>query len=414
MAYEFFFSYARANNDLFLKMFFDELSQAIRDKRGLPAGAAVGFFDQRNIELGEEWDQGIVEALNTSNVLIAVASPGYFKSEYCGKEWELFRQRLVAAGRPKLPPLIKPVVWIPFRIEELPATVTAGQLTCGDPAAIHNQKGLKYLLKNLQAQQIAFNERVDALADEIIAAADEHAVGRMPQVPALSSVPSSFLMTAHAVAGQPPVSSPTGPKHVRFVYVAANPDAFGKARAVDAYMDKGGADWKPYFPDDKTRIHRLVQNLVSSDDLDFTSEEMPFSASLLDDIEDAWSKRQIVILIVDGWSVRWDKKYQALLSQLDGRLDYHWCVLIPRNEKDTDANSLRADIEATLSSTFDRHANLAPNPFFYRDNIGSAADLKNHLRDVLTKLKEEIKKRAPVAMPVPAGPSRTLVSGPSA
>jgi hypothetical protein len=75
---------------------------------------------------------------------------------------------------------------------------------------------------------------------------------------------------------------------------------------------------------------------------------------------------------------------------------------------------VRAQIDAAISQTFDRHANLAPNPLFYRDNIKSAADLKKQLRDVLTKLKEEIKKRASVDMPVPPGPSKTMITGPSA
>ena len=51
---------------------------------------------------------------------------------------------------------------------------------------------------------------------------------------------------------------------------------------------------------------------------------------------------------------------------------------------------------------------------FYRDGIKSAEELKATLREVLTFLKEEIRKRAPVDMPVPAGPSKSLISGPSA
>jgi FxsC-like protein len=196
--------------------------------------------------------------------------------------------------------------------------------------------------------------------------------------------------------------------------VAADPNAFGAARTRDPYVDSGGPDWKPYYPDDLTRIHRLVQNFVSNDDLDFTSEELPFGQDLVAHIEDAWQKRQIVVLIIDGWTVHWGAQYRTVLQQLDSRLDYHWCVLVPHNDNDQDAANVRAEIDAAIGQTFDRHANLAPNPLFYRDNIRSAADLKKHLRDVLTKLKEEIKKRAPVAMPVPAGPSRTVVSGPAA
>lgn len=415
MAYEFFLSYTRANNEVFLKKFFDELSQAIRDRRGLPTTAEVGFFDQRSLELGEQWDHTIVEALQTSSVVVAVASPGYFKSEYCGKEWALFRRRLMAAanGTPP-PPLIKTVVWIPFDMAGLAPAVADGQLTFGDPHAIQNRRGFKYLLKNLQEHQVTFNNLIEALAQEVVDAADQHPLPPLAQVPALRDVPSAFSMTTSPAAAARPSRLPTGPKHVRFVYVAADPGAFGAARAHDAYVDAGGADWKPFYPDDRTRIHRLVQNFVSSDDLDFTSEELPFGNNLVAEIHDAWLKRQVVVLIVDGWSVHWNAQYRTVLSELDGRLDYHWCVLVPRNENDQDAARVRADIDAAVSQTFDRHANLAPNPLYYRDNIKSAADLKNQLRDVLTKLKEEIKKRAPVDMPVPAGPSRTVITGPSA
>jgi FxsC-like protein len=413
MAYEFFLSYTRANNDVFLKKFFDELSQAIRDIRGLAGTAEVGFFDQRNIELGEQWDQTIVEALQTSAVFLAVASPGYFKSDYCGKEWALFRRRLDAAARPQLPPLLKPVVWIPFTIEALSATVRQSQLTFGDPQAIQNERGFKYLLKNLQDQQITFNDLIETLAREITTAADAHQVAPLAQVPQLGAVPSAFAAAPDGPAG-PPAIRPTGPKHVRFVYVAADPNAFGGARTRDPYEDSGGPDWKPFYPDDLTRIHRLVQNFVSNDDLDFTSEELPFGQDLVAHVEDAWHKRQIVVLIIDGWTVHWGPQYRTVLQQLDTRLDYHWCVLVPQNDNDHDAAKVRAEIDAAISQTFDRHANLAPNPLFYRDNIRTAADLKKNLRDVLTKLKEEIKKRAPVAMPVPAGPSRTVVSGPAA
>jgi FxsC-like protein len=412
MPYEFFLSYTRANNDAFLKKFFDELSQAIRDLRGLPASAEVGFFDQKSLELGEQWDDTIVEALQTSNVLVPVASPGYFKSEYCGKEWELFRRRLAAAaGGQPIAPLIKPVVWIAFDIPSLPETVRDVQLTFGDPQAVQNQRGIKHLLKNLQTNQETFNLLIEELARQITRAADQNPVPRMVDVPNLQDVPSAFVRRA---AQQKPAAVPTGPKHVRFVFVAADPNAFGSARARDPYLDAGGADWKPFYPDDTTRIHRFVQSFVSSDELDFTSEELRFGPDLLAEIDDAWQKRQIVVLIVDGWSVHWDAQYRDVLSQLDRRLDYHWCVLVPNNEKDQDAGLIRAHIESALSQTFDRHANLARNPLFYRDNIRSAADLKIQLRDVLTKLKEEIKKRAPVAMPIPAGPSKTVVSGPVA
>lgn len=188
----------------------------------------------------------------------------------------------------------------------------------------------------------------------------------------------------------------------------------GGARGRDPYVDVGGADWKPFFPENRTRVHTFLQNFVSNDELGFSSDELPFGPNLVAEIDDAWRRRQIVVVIVDGWSVHWDPRYRDVLKRLDERLDYHWCVLVPWNERDADSVAHRQQIQAAISLTFDRHANLAPNPMFFRTGIGSADELKAALREVLTRLKEEIKKRAPVDMPVPAGPSKAVILGPSA
>ena len=416
MAYDFFLSYTRANNDAFLKKFFEDLSQGIRDIKGLPKKTEVGFFDQQDIELGEHWDDTIVQALQTAKVFLAVASPAYFKSEYCGKEWAIFRDRLrTAAGVAPVPPLLKSVVWIAIKdlIAGLPIAVTEVQLTFGDPEAVHNEKGFKHLLKNLQDNNKVYNDLIDKLSAEIVNAAKQYdAVPPLSNVPKLRDVVPAFTISARPGVAAVPVVAPTGPKHVRLVYVAANPQNFGAARNPEPYMENGGADWKPFFPDDPRRVHRLVQNYVSNDELDFTSEELPFGANLLAQVEDAWAKRQIVVLIVDGWTLNWDAGTRAVLQQLDTRLDYHWCIFVPYNEHDGSVSD-RAAIDAAISQTFDRHVNLAPNPLFFRDNIRSADDLKKNLQDVLTKLKEEIKKRAPVNMPIPAGPARAVITGPS-
>jgi FxsC-like protein len=116
---------------------------------------------------------------------------------------------------------------------------------------------------------------------------------------------------------------------------------------------------------------------------------------------------------VDGWSVDWSPQYRDVLKRLDERLDYHWSVLVPWNESDADSVARRPQIQEAVNRTFDRHANLAPNPMFFRSGINSTEELKVALRDVLTRLKEEIKKRAQVDMPVPAGPSKSVVLGPS-
>jgi hypothetical protein len=56
--------------------------------------------------------------------MVTVASSGYFKSDYCGRERALFQRRahaVVTAGQTPAP-LPKPIVRVPFRIDALSAS----------------------------------------------------------------------------------------------------------------------------------------------------------------------------------------------------------------------------------------------------------------------------------------------------
>lgn len=416
MAYEFFFSYTRANNDEYLKTFFRDLSEEVRLRRGLPAGTEVGFFDQRELDLGEQWDETIVQALQHSRVLLAMASPAYFKSDYCGREWALFRERCRAAtpAGQTVPPLLKSVVWIEHPIAELPPTVQAGQLTLGDPHALHNTKGVRHLLRR-EGRKDAYMDLLDQLAGQIIQAGDAHPLPPLTQIPRLADVASAFSV-GPAAAG--PTQAPSGPRKVNFIYVAAHPSEIATVRPAEGYVDMGGGDWRPFYPADARRVHPLLQNVASDPALDFSSVELPFGDDLLARIDRAWNDREIVVIVVDAWSLHWDAqqaqpRYTRLLQQLDGRIDYHWCVLVPWSGDDPAAAAQEAAVRQQVRQTFDRHARLMPNPMFYRDDIRSVDAFRGSVAEVLTRLKEEVRKSAPVLRAVPGGPQRQLVSGPS-
>jgi FxsC-like protein len=427
MEYEFFFSYTRSNNDAYLKRLFKDLNNSIRLKRGLPDSAPVGFFDQRGIELGQDWDAVIVDALQNAKVMLAVASPGYFNSEYCGKEWELFQRRCDehAKRTGTRAPLLKTIVWVAYAIDALPERVRQYQLLSGDPQAVHNVKGVRYMLQQNSKYRTAYNDYIDKLGDEIIGASATpgQRVSPLLPLPVLSSVRSAFGPAPPAPAPPgaivlPRLPGPSGPKHVHFVYVAASPARFGAARLAEPYVEEGGRDWRPFYPLDSRRVDPLLVQVAASNDLLFSVEYMAIDDKLIENIDQAWTRRQIVVLVLDPWSVHWDATqanpaYQALLRQLDGRLDYHWCVLVPWNEQDTACHSDRVAIMQTVRNTFDRHARLSPNPMFYRDGIASANELQATLAEVLTRLKEEINKRAVVERPVPLGQPRPTVYGPS-
>src|SRR4029453_6519936 len=116
----FFFSYSRQNNDSFLREFFDELNNTVKELVGDKTDA--GFFDQKGLELGELWERELEQALVSSRVFIAAVTAGYLKSEFCGKEWAAFESRLKAHAERKnseVPPLIVPLLWHPSE-EPLP------------------------------------------------------------------------------------------------------------------------------------------------------------------------------------------------------------------------------------------------------------------------------------------------------
>jgi FxsC-like protein len=415
MPYEFFFSYTRGNNDAYLRLFFKDLSEEIRLRKGLPKDTVVGFFDQQEIELGATWDETIIDALQDSKVMVSIYSPGYFQSQYCGKEWEIFMQRCklhreqrIRAGdlNADLPPSIKPSFWLPFSISNLHQEVQAIQYMRGDPSAIYNSEGLRYALVQISEHRAEYNQFVIQLAKDIIDTAGKYQLPRLEQLPQLREVESAWLQ-------RPPQDTPmqvsvSSPKHIRFVFVAADPRHFGSARSADPYLERGGPDWKPFFPD-QSEIGPFVQHVVSDKELGFTSDELAFSSNLVEDIQNAWAERKIVIILVDAWSVNWG--YQQVLQDFDRQNFFNCSVLVPWNDEDLVTKMQGQTILDNLQQTF-YFRTSAKNSIFYRDSIRKPEDLRDALRDILTRIKAEIRKHAEISRPLPRDINKPVITGP--
>lgn len=417
--YEFFLSYARDNHNQLLKKFYDDLSQAVRDLLGVPSSQPVSFLDQDGIALGQPWDPALVNALQSSRVMVAVGSPLYFKQEYCGKEWAFFLRRLQAQAAPGalLPPLLKPVMWLQYAFNQLPPQVAALHQTLGNANGQVYEKGLSFVLNKYGRRGTAYVDYVDALARDIVESGRHHAVAPWAGAPSLAEIESAWQVAAGQAPGPMPPLPSSSRKRVRFIFVAAHPSRFGNTRSTDAYLDNGAGDWRPFFPADARPVDPLLAQVATRDDLLFSYEERAFDDNLLQEISDALERRQIVVIVVDPWTLYWDSlqpkpTYNRILRELDQRIGYHWSVLVP--DTDPECSPRRDAIYAVVRSTFDLHANVLKNPTFYRDGITSAAELQSVVAELLTRLKEEINKRVDVVRPVaPILPRQTL-SGPSA
>jgi hypothetical protein len=127
MAYAFFFSYATAdtsNDGGAMEWFFQTLNEELKRVHGAKRVDEGGFRAPTSIEAAEHWSRdALPRALNHSRVLVALESPNYFDSDYCGRELEVFlrrRQRFVEERDDRAPACIIQVLW--QSVYDTPAT----------------------------------------------------------------------------------------------------------------------------------------------------------------------------------------------------------------------------------------------------------------------------------------------------
>ena len=58
----------------------------------------VGFYDRENIHNGDRWTDALADALQTSRVIVCMFSANYFLSANCGREFQVFRDRVREAA----------------------------------------------------------------------------------------------------------------------------------------------------------------------------------------------------------------------------------------------------------------------------------------------------------------------------
>jgi hypothetical protein len=393
------------------------LSDSVREKVGAEKGKEVGFIDERDVELGAEWEAVIEQALQNSKVMICLYSPGYFKSSYCGKEWQIFQDRrtgyLVQNQLAPLPPVIKPIVWIPLLQPIDNPVVEDIQYYIGNPDDIHNRKGLKYILQKNVEYKSLYIDYIDKLSNEIIESANRYELPKLAPFPRLQNTLQAFPNNID----QPIANFNTNneiqfAKHVRFVFVAEDPRNFGNNRAAEAadlYREIGGRDWRP-FPGMRC-IGPYVQHLVSAEDINFFCDELNLNRNLVNEVEQAYSEGKIVIFIIDSWTVNWNLQYQDILRQLDrGRPLINYSILVTWNENDPDIVRHRAEIEQTLRATFDIRANIWKNPIYYRHSICSSEELSISIIDTLVNLRSEMHKRAPISKVISGGIAKPVIN----
>jgi hypothetical protein len=122
----FFFSYARANREnsfcerpdgsrySLVDQFFMDLCARVSDLTGTKR-EDVGYQDLSKLEVSDPWPEKLIDALQSSRVLIALISPHYLRSINCGREFGVFMKRyqlIKTISQQAGPKRIVPIFWI--------------------------------------------------------------------------------------------------------------------------------------------------------------------------------------------------------------------------------------------------------------------------------------------------------------
>jgi FixJ family two-component response regulator len=195
MSLYFYLSHASADDTDHVQRFFADLSDIIRIHLRLPTNERVGFFDRRGHAPRAEWHGQLAEALRSGLVMLPLLSPTYLRSEYAGKEWQIFelRRRLFPTGRESdgIPRVIVPVIWIPSE-GALPKMVSDGMVPVGDPNGSYNKIGLLTMLKSLHQYNREYSKFVNDLARHIIQTAERALLPQLDTLPSFEEIPSAF------------------------------------------------------------------------------------------------------------------------------------------------------------------------------------------------------------------------------
>jgi hypothetical protein len=102
-----FLSYAHFDNDhdnKFITNIVDYLNNELK-----AIGTSIDIFYDENIKPSEKWKEKISKEIENASILIPIITPSFFKSKYCLKEIEEFKQREAHSNQTKL---IIPIYYI--------------------------------------------------------------------------------------------------------------------------------------------------------------------------------------------------------------------------------------------------------------------------------------------------------------
>lgn len=407
MSTRFFLSYAKADEDGYVARFFEDLVREVQRQSGVREGEA-GFRDFASMRVGAPWAQDLFDALNTSPTFVALCSPSYFASEFCGREWTMFSARAERYRRlhGTVPRTLLPVIWVPA--PDVPEPVRQLQFTDPEFGQAYVREGVYHLLR-LRRYREDYLIFLRALAQRVLEVARPHPMPQLDDGYPVAGVESAFHSPRHRPAGTapnwrtftvglagpppepvPPAAVPApraqrpGPQHVYFVIVAAPRRELAGIRNELVHYGAEPFDWAPYRPELDQRISVFAQAVAADHDL---SSRLAESAEVVEVLELAAGRNELVVLLVDAWTTRIDS-YRRHLVEYDKRNEPSTAVMVPWSQYDAEATDNAERLYQDLAMAFPR--NIIRSDDLFRIRIGTSAAFREQLAEVLVKAQSRV------------------------
>jgi FxsC-like protein len=398
----FFLSYARKDDrDEFVKRFYDDLVLELRRIRADPA-AHLAFRDVERLGLGADWAQVLGEAVGHCRAFVALYSPTYLTSEYCGKEWTAFRERLHEYRRETeidVPALV-PVLWAPMGAK-VPEEIARFQYQEAGMGQEYSTHGLMHVLRTDPTGE-AYRRIVEKVAFRVRIAADRF---RLPVTPGLDLGDVRGLFPV----AEPQRATAAGDGHVQVFLAAGVADPLPEGRNRPEYYGRSPREWTPYHPPKHPTVAHRAQKVIVEEG--YTSNIEVVDDGLSGRLDETMRNNQTSILLVDPWAVR-SEGYRDALAGYDAQNRPATGVLVPCNDSDEETGD--EAIWQDLSRVFWRNwrRRIDPHDPLFRVRVG-ADQFEDRLAVMLTVAQNrlmEMESTTPYRLPEgpPLPPLRSL------
>jgi FxsC-like protein len=373
-----------------LDEFYKELEKAV-EQRIPKAEGQIGFRDEQSLGYGDRWPEKLVSALSNACVFVALYTPSYFTRESCGKEWTVFEGRIKNQFKEKtepLPPLIIPILWLPFsetfKLHPAAKDIHYKHDKCPE---IYFMEGMERLVKKEDKTRF---DILSTLADKIAVCTEKFALKPTTDIPDFNKVKDAFTLPV-IEESRPIIDIPPGPSHVSFVsFVGTKAELEGKLQNIERYGHTS-QDWKPYFPSDTRRVGPFCQNIVSG--MDYTSSHLPMSNDIIDQLKTLKNQNNIVLIIIDLWSLKAMERIENCLRSYNTTNVVNCSIMVPWNIQDGefehDADHLKGKIKEVLFATIEQKPQTVNIPIESFDDL--SAKIKNAVENIRDLLVEEAK-----------------------